>query len=96
MTLLMCLSLALSIDWLQTRVIAANPLRFYELNPILGRHPSLRRVNIYFSAWLVIVAVLWMVLPTAWGKAGCLFGIVFEAITVWRNHRLGLRIWGRL
>lgn len=36
------------IDWAQTRSIARNPDKFYEMNPILGRHPTVAQVNRYF------------------------------------------------
>jgi len=34
-----------AVDWAQTRHIARNPERFHELNPFIGRHPSLGEVN---------------------------------------------------
>lgn len=36
-------------DWLQTRQIAHNPDRWSETNTMLGRHPSIGRVNNYFA-----------------------------------------------
>lgn len=38
----------LIVDWAQTRTIAKDP-EFEELNPILGKKPSLGRVNSYFA-----------------------------------------------
>ncbi len=38
------------VDWLQTRQIALQPNRFYEYSPILGKHPSVERVNLYFTS----------------------------------------------
>ena len=37
-----------AVDFGQTRYIAKNPDRFYENNPLLGKHPSVSRVNNYF------------------------------------------------
>lgn len=37
-----------AVDWAQTRHIARNPDRFRELNPLIGRHPSLGEVNRHF------------------------------------------------
>jgi hypothetical protein len=37
-----------AVDFGQTRYIANNPDRFYENNPLLGKHPSVSRVNNYF------------------------------------------------
>lgn len=36
-------------DWMQTRYIAAHPDRFYEINPLIGKHPSDGQVNTYFA-----------------------------------------------
>ena len=35
-------------DWAQTRYIAENPDRFYETNPLLGKHPSKAQVDRFF------------------------------------------------
>ena len=37
-----------AIDWGQTRYIAEHPDKFSERNFILGKHPSVGRVNTYF------------------------------------------------
>ena len=37
------------IDWGQTKTIARNPDKYYERNPILGRHPSAGAVDKYFA-----------------------------------------------
>ncbi len=34
-------------DWAQTRKIARDPVRHIETNPVLGEHPSQRKVNAY-------------------------------------------------
>ena len=46
------------VDWGQTRTIAKNPQRWRELNPVLGRHPSVDRVNVYFLLAPVIGYVI--------------------------------------
>jgi hypothetical protein len=38
------------VDFGQTRYIAKNPYRYYEYNPLLGKHPSVSRVNKVFIA----------------------------------------------
>jgi len=38
-----------AVDWMQTRTIATDE-RWYEVNPILGKHPTLAEVNTYFVA----------------------------------------------
>jgi hypothetical protein len=37
------------IDWAQTRTIAKDPVKYGELNPVLGLHPTLGKVNSYFA-----------------------------------------------
>lgn len=37
------------IDWGQTRQIAKQPDKYYEMNPILGEHPSVGRVDAYMA-----------------------------------------------
>ena len=79
-----------TIDWLQTREIAVNP-KYYELNPILGKHPSRRKVDIYFASTLVGHAAISYLLPhpyRTWWQC-CWIGI--SATTVTRNYRLGIR-----
>lgn len=39
--------LSLVIDWGQTRTIAQDP-RYQEANVVMGTHPSLRKVDLYF------------------------------------------------
>lgn len=41
--------IVLCLDWLQTLQIARNPVRWFETNPVLGRHPSERRVHAWFG-----------------------------------------------
>ena len=41
------------IDWGQTRYIAQHPGVYYERNPLLGRHPSVQGVDLYFASMIV-------------------------------------------
>jgi len=34
-------------DWMQTRQVAKHPAQWEELNPILGKHPSVGKVDTY-------------------------------------------------
>ena len=60
---LMVLHLAVrSADWAQTTQIARNPDRYYEMNPLLGKHPSTGRVNTHFILGMtteVLVTAFW-------------------------------------
>ena len=55
--------LVLILDWLQTRAIAKNPSLFYEMNPILGKHPTIGRVNVYFAACILGYLGMALTLP---------------------------------
>jgi hypothetical protein len=44
-----------AIDWSQTLGIAHHPDRYYEINPVIGRHPSTGWVNIYMGTSLAAV-----------------------------------------
>jgi hypothetical protein len=53
----------LFLDWGETLNIAQNPERFHEMNPILGRHPSVTTVNLYFGAVIATRGVTSYLLP---------------------------------
>lgn len=40
------------IDWAQTRQIASEPDKYYEINPIMGKHPSKTTVDLYMATSL--------------------------------------------
>lgn len=46
------------IDWGQTRHIARHPEKFKELNPVLGDHPSVTEVDLYFTS---SIAAMWFI-----------------------------------
>lgn len=50
------------VDWRQTRQIAQNPY-YWEMNPILGRYPSVMKVDIYFLVTAVLHSVITHYLP---------------------------------
>lgn len=84
-------SAALAADWAQTRYIAQHPQQFHELNPVLGLHPSVGRVNNYFLGALVgnyLVADYLSGQRRNW-----LVGVtVLEGVVVARNMGLGVRM----
>lgn len=40
-------------DWGQTRDIVRRPHEYYETNSILGQHPSMQKVDLFFAASLI-------------------------------------------
>ncbi|HEX4584804.1 MAG TPA: hypothetical protein VH183_08230 [Burkholderiaceae bacterium] len=80
------------IDWGQTRYLAKHPDRYHEINPFLGQHPSVGRVDTLFSVSLVANAGVTWVLPARyrpywqWGRIG------IEAGLIAHNARIGIRM----
>lgn len=95
-TLVLCILLFL--DWKQTRKIAMKPEKWTELNPLLGPHPSVENVNLYFAI-VVLISIVGpfiglAVIPEGVSQlvAAGLFtaATAFEAFVVWRNRKHGL------
>ena len=80
------------VDWAQTRYIAASNGRFYETNPVLGRYPSMRRVDTYFAASLLLGAVVLDALPTEYRDTALKAGLVLELLVVSNNARIGVGV----
>lgn len=78
------------LDWGQTLHIVDDP-RFYERNPILGRHPSRGDVNAYFAGTALLMFTLAHVLPEY--RRPLLWGYVAVGATVvGQNFGIGLRV----
>ncbi len=96
--ILSVLVFALVIDWRQTLRIARNPLTHAELNPIIGRHPTERRVNVYFAVVTAIsiagTLIAARIVPEGpWFIAALsAFAAItaFEWFVILRNRRYGL------
>jgi len=80
------------VDWHQTRQIAAEPTRYTERNPLLGRHPGARTVNTYFAIAGISTYYLADHLTPVW-RTRLLVGILtLEASIIANNHHLGLKL----
>lgn len=79
-------------DWLQTRQIAREPLKWQDDNAILGEHPSVARVNKYFATGIVIGAVAAYYTPAEYRKYLLGGVIAVEATAVAHNYRIGVRV----
>lgn len=80
------------IDWGQTRSIAKNPDQYRELNPILGEHPSIGRVNTYMAASAIAHIIVSDYLSGDWRTAWQWVTIGITASAVHNNYRIGLRL----
>lgn len=86
------LAAATVVDWAQTRYIADNPDRFHETNPIMGRHPSIGRVDRYFATSVLVGAVVLDALPSEYRDYALKAGLVLEVLVVSNNARIGVGV----
>lgn len=64
----------------------------YETSPLLGRHPSIGKVNNYFMAAIIGHAAISNVLPRGWRNGWQYFWIGAEANQVNHNRRIGIKM----
>ena len=79
-------------DWKQTLYVADHPDEYYEVNPIIGKHPDRSRVNAYFA--LVIPArilVTWLI-PSEWRKYWLGSNMLISGYMVYNNYKVGIRV----
>jgi len=81
-----------ALDWGQTRYIAEHPDKFFERNAILGKHPSVGRVNTYF----VLTGALhyWLMRKAEPGTRKMLQWVTIGigASNVANNYHMGVRV----
>lgn len=90
--LLIAQVLLTTLDWHQTREIAANPNTFHEVNPILSQHPSAGRVNAHFLTTETIIVGGSQLFPSYHNQ---ILGasVVAETLVVGRNSlKVGLKL----
>ena len=80
------------VDWAQTRYIADSAGRFYETNPVIGKAPSMRRVDTYFAASMLLGAAVLDGLPTEYRDMALKAGLVLEVLVVSNNARIGVGV----
>lgn len=79
-------------DWGQTRDIAARPGRYTEMNPMLGDHPSRKRVDSHFVVTAIMHTAVSYVLPPDWRRLWQHISVGVGVGTVVQNARIGLQI----
>ena len=62
-----------------------------EKNPLLGRHPSLGRVDAYFALSGLLHVALIRTLPEEWRRTFLVSSVALEAFCVGNNIRLGIK-----
>jgi hypothetical protein len=63
-----------------------------ERNPLLGRHPSTRKVDMYFALSGITYAFMTRNLPEKWRRVYMITSVTIEAFCVGNNIRLGVRV----
>jgi hypothetical protein len=79
-------------DWLQTRYIAKYDSHS-EMNPILGRNPSVAKVDLYFISSLLFMNALGEWLPSSWSDRFYFGLFVSETAVVTRNKQIGVGVY---
>jgi hypothetical protein len=75
-------------DFGQTKYASEHPNLYYETNPILGKHPSVGKVELYFASWIVADALVSYALPKPWRTLWQLGTIGVEVAVIQNNYRL--------
>ncbi len=81
-----------TIDWGQTRTIAKNPDRYYEINPILGKHPSIGKVDTYMFIGTIVRPVISYHLPPKYRKWWQYLSIGTSGAAVANNYNAGIKV----
>ena len=84
-------TLSLAADWAQSRDIARHPGMF-EVNPVIGPHPSAARINTYFIVSALLDAGIARLLPSRWRRAWQVGTIGVEVLQVRNNAAIGLQV----
>ena len=90
-----------AIDWMQTRYIAKHPVccvsdgqyqYYHEINPALGTHPSLDRVNAWFGMMAIAQPLIANALPRRWRDPWIAAGVVMELSLTEHNASIGIKM----
>ena len=82
---------ATAMDWRQTVYIAHHPDKYYEMNRILGEHPSEASVNQYFLASVAVKLTVAHILPSKWRKIWLGAMIGSSTALVVHNNSIGIK-----
>jgi len=80
------------IDWGQTLDIARQPDRYYEMNPILGKHPSVGQVNTYMAISAITHIGISYMLPKKYRAYWQWISIGVSGSCIINNFNAGLKV----
>lgn len=86
----LCFLYTLSKDWQQTLDIARNPSVYSEKNPVLGSHPDVNNVNLYFASCAATHALVSYMLPPEYSEIWQLTWIGIQSNVTTENDKNGL------
>ena len=81
-----------STDWMQTRYISKNPSYLYEQNNILGKHPSIAKVNNYFAATALMHFGVAYLLPREYRRSFQYITMGVEIGAITHNYQIGIKL----
>jgi len=79
-------------DWGTTLDIVEKADRYYEVNPVLGKHPSKNEVNKYFMVSMGTQILITHLLPSEYRNWWLGSNILISGYWVKNNYGIGLRI----
>ena len=80
------------VDWGQTLEIARHPDKFNEMNPLMGKHPSVGRVNTYMGLSAMGHLIISYVLPDKYRIYWQWITIGMSGACVINNFNIGLKV----
>lgn len=81
------------IDWgLTLDIVDRENEDYYEINPILGKHPNRSDVNTYFVISAISNILISHFLPSDWRKMWLGSRIIISGYLIDRSYGIGLRI----
>lgn len=84
------LTALICVDWMQTQEIVKDSHE--EMNPVLGKHPSMKRVNITIGSAIVLSFIIAKMLPSKYRKWFQFIVIGAESAAIYNNYRRGISI----
>ena len=93
LALWIAMNAAIVMDWGQTRYVANHHQQYEEIvNPFLGKHPSIGRVNAWFVGSLAVNNGIMVALPEKYRPYYAGVVTAYEARLVIRNNSIGIKI----
>lgn len=80
------------VDWGQTLDIARSNGKYFEINPLMGRHPSIGHVNNMMLAGAIAHLAGAYLCPDDLRSVYQWVSIIVNGAIVLRNHQIGLRV----